>query len=91
MNARIVQLVFGFLMAGSGLFSLILMFVGVQVNYLVWLDSWGGVVGLVLRLLMIMGGAVLIVLSTTNWKREMAEIEEYRQQLANTSKTPSDN
>lgn len=91
MNARTFQLVLGFILAGSGLFALILMFVGVQLNYLVWIDNWGGLIGLVLRLLMIMGGATLIALSTTNWKREMAEIEEYKQQLANSGAKPSDN
>ncbi len=83
MKARVPQLVLGFVLAGLGLYSLILMMVGVQVQPLVWLDNWGALTGFVLRLLMIMAGATLIALSTTNWARERAEIEAARKELEN--------
>ena len=87
MNRRAIYFLTGMLIGGSGLFALILMLVGVQLNYLVWLDSWGGAIGLLLRLLMIMGGALLLVLGITNWEREHAEIRAYQQAERN---EPSD-
>jgi len=91
MNRRTLQLVLGFALAGFGLYALILMLVGVQVWPLVWLDSWGALTGFVLRLLMTMAGATLIVLSTTNWDRERAEIEQARQERLNATGQHSDN
>ena len=76
MNRRALYFLLGFAIGGSGLFALILMLVGVQVNYLVWLDTWGGTVGLLLRLLMIMWGALLLVIGTVNWDRELAEVRQ---------------
>lgn len=83
MNRRTLAVVAGFALAGSGLYALILMLVGVRLSYLVWIDAGGGMLGFVIRLLMIMGGATLIVLGVTDWDRERAEIEQAQQQRRN--------
>lgn len=88
MTKRTLALVAGFVVGGSGLYALILMLVRVQVTYLTWLDTWGALVGFVLRLLMIMGGAVLIVIGTTDWRRERAESEAYLRELSSGARRP---
>lgn len=91
MNRRALYFVAGMLIGGSGLFALILMLVGVKVNYLVWIDTWGGTVGLLLRLVMIMGGALLLVLGTTDWEQEMREIRDFQQARRNEPRSATDN
>ncbi len=77
MNKRVALIVLGFFLAGSGLYALFLSLVGVQLNYLVWLDMAGGLVGFVGRLLMVMAGSLFIVLGTIDWRREEAEVKAY--------------
>ena len=80
MTRRAALFLAGFFVAGSGLYALILMLVGVQLSYLVWLDASGMLLGFVGRLLLIIVGAVLIMLGATDWQRERAEIEAYRRE-----------
>jgi hypothetical protein len=58
----------GFLLFLLGSTSLILSITGVQLTILVWMDAFGGLVGFLLRLLMIVAGIVIAALSTTNWQ-----------------------
>jgi hypothetical protein len=60
----------GFLLFLLGSTSLILSITGVQLTILVWMDAFGGLVGFLLRLLMIVSGIVIAALSTTNWQEE---------------------
>ena len=78
MTRRSALFLVGFFLAGSGLYALILMLVGVRLNYLVWLDAAGPLLGFVGRLVLVIAGAVLIVLGATDWERERAEVEAYR-------------
>lgn len=80
MDRRSLYFVIGFALAGSGLYALILSLVGVRLNYLVWMDAGGPLLGLLGRLFLIMGGAVVIVLGTTNWERERRLIDVHRQE-----------
>lgn len=80
MTRRAALFLAGFFVAGSGLYALILMLVGVQLSYLFWLDAGGMLFGFLGRLLLIIVGAVLIMLGATDWERERTEIEEYRRE-----------
>ena len=84
MNKNTLLLVGGFALAGTGLYALILMLVGVQLSFLVWLDQAGLLYGFLGRIVLILGGAVCIVLGVTDWKFEREDIEEYQQTLENT-------
>jgi len=46
------------------------MLVGVQLSYLTWIDAPGRLVGLLIRLGMIVSGAIIIYLTQTNWRQE---------------------
>ncbi|MFK8055594.1 MAG: hypothetical protein AB8F78_05685 [Saprospiraceae bacterium] len=91
MNKRTLFLILGFALSGTGLYALILMLVGVQINFLVWMDGAGLLYGFLGRLLLILSGAVCIVMGVTNWKFEHADIEQHRQSLKNTPGDVSNN
>lgn len=55
----------GFVMSGVGILSLVYKMIGLQLSYLVWIDSFGALTGLILRLVMIFGGVIIVYLSRT--------------------------
>lgn len=61
---RTLVIIFGFLLFVSGFIALILMLVGLQLSYLAWIDAPGRTFGLVVRLVMILGGVIMIYLAT---------------------------
>lgn len=62
MNKGISSLIgFGFLILG--MLALVLQFVGVQLVFLTWLDNWGGGLGFLFRILMVVIGLVIIVVT----------------------------
>ncbi len=82
MNRQAILFVLGFGFAGAGLYALIISLVGLDVSYLQWLTPFGGLAAFLGRLVLIMVGATLIVLGTTNWDRERRLIEAYRKEQA---------
>lgn len=60
----------GFLLAGTGLFALVLSLVGIKLSYLTWIDVPGPLFGFVFRLLMIVAGIVIIFLTQTDFDGE---------------------
>jgi hypothetical protein len=66
--------IIGFLFFIIGGLALVLSLIGVQLSYLTWIDSFGSLLGFLIRLLMILGGIVLVVLTRTDW-REDEELE----------------
>lgn len=53
----------GFGLFVLGFLALVLSIVGVQLAFLTWIDSWGGLVGFVIRVLMIIVGIGIIVVT----------------------------
>jgi uncharacterized Tic20 family protein len=68
MATKSVYAILGFVLIIIGMLSLILMLVGVQLSFLTWIDAFGRLGGFVIRLLMIIGGFVIITLSQTDWR-----------------------
>ena len=66
----------GFLMMIYGFLSLILSVAGLQFSYLTFLDIPGKTFGFLMRILMVLVGTVIIVMSRTDWERERAELED---------------
>ena len=60
----------GFLLFLIGFIALSLSLVGVQLSFLTWIDAPGKLFGLIIRLLMILSGVVIVVLTRTNWREE---------------------
>ena len=60
----------GFLLFIIGGLALVLSLIGVQLSYLTWIDSPSPLLGFVIRLLMILGGIVIVVLARTDWKED---------------------
>lgn len=62
--------VVGFLLFFLGMLALSLSLVGVKLVILEWIDHWGGLSGLLIRLLMIISGVVIIVAARGNFSGE---------------------
>jgi hypothetical protein len=65
-----LQTIVGFLLVVFGFSALVLSFVGLQLSFLTWLNFAGPGFGLVLKLLMLLGGFVLVYLAKTDFKGE---------------------
>lgn len=66
---------FGFLMFILGMVSLVLSLVGLKLAFLTWIDAPGAVFGFIFRILMIVGGVVVVYLSVTDWRNQNEEEE----------------
>lgn len=62
-NNKAVLSIVGFLLFFFGFFSLLLSMVGIKIVFLMWLDAFGSVASFVIKILMIIAGIVVIVLS----------------------------
>lgn len=60
----------GFLLFIIGGTALVLSLVGVKLSFLLWIDAAGGLLGFIIRIVMMIGGVVIAVLSTGNWQEE---------------------
>lgn len=67
-------LIIGFLLFFIGFLSIILNIVGVEFSFLTWLDHLGGLMAFITKVLMIIGGIVILYLNSTNWKEEEPEV-----------------
>lgn len=59
--------ILGFLLVVTGFLSMIVSVVGLKFSFLLFLESWGSLVGFVLKLLLIMIGFILTYLGQTNF------------------------
>ncbi|MFK8104042.1 MAG: hypothetical protein AB8G15_16025 [Saprospiraceae bacterium] len=71
MNKTIAMSI-GFILFIVGMLAVVLSLVGVQLSFLVWLDSISTLFGFVAKLLMVVGGIVIIVLAQTDWSQEQS-------------------
>jgi hypothetical protein len=59
--------ILGFVLVVTGFLSMIVSVVGLKFSFLLFLESWGSLVGFVLKLLIIMIGFILTYLGQTNF------------------------
>ncbi len=69
-NTKTIMTVIGFALFFFGMYAMVLSLVGVQVSFLTWIDYWGGLVGLLIRLVMIITGLLLAVMAKGNFSGE---------------------
>lgn len=72
MSKGIITLI-GFTLFIIGFLAIILSLVGVQLAFLTWIDNPSRSFGFLIKLLMILGGAVIVVLARGRWKEEYDE------------------
>lgn len=60
----------GFLLFIIGGTALVLSLVGVKLSFLLWIDAAGGLLGFIIRIVMMIGGIVIAVLSMGNWQED---------------------
>lgn len=68
-------LVVGFFLFVLGITSLTMMLVGVRWSFLTFIDLGGGLLGFVVRLLMVVGGVLCVIFANTDWEKERRESE----------------
>lgn len=73
-NSSLMTLM-GFILLILGILSLVLSITGLQFQFLLWMDYFGFGIGFLLRILMILGGFVIIYLSKFNWEDNDKEPE----------------
>lgn len=76
MNRKSILLLSGFLLFLVGFMSFILLIVGLQLSFLVWIDAAGPLVGFLARMFMIIVGIVMAYFGKTNWEDEIAENQQ---------------
>jgi hypothetical protein len=64
MNRSILALI-GFISFALGLLSLILIMLGIQFSFLTWIDMFGRLPGLIIRVFMIFGGLIMLYVART--------------------------
>ncbi len=69
---KTVAMSIGFILFIVGMLAVVLSLVGVQLSFLVWLDNISTLFGFVAKLLMVIGGIVIIVLAQTDWSQEQS-------------------
>ncbi|MFN4256181.1 MAG: hypothetical protein ACK4Q5_14365 [Saprospiraceae bacterium] len=75
MKNKTTWLVLGLCLFIFGFTSLAMQLVGVQWAFLRFLESIGHLFAFLSKLVMVMGGIILVVLSRTDWERERRESE----------------
>ncbi|MEZ4952587.1 MAG: hypothetical protein R2825_03290 [Saprospiraceae bacterium] len=60
----------GFLLFIIGFTALVLSLVGIKLSYLTWIDAPGALFGFLIRILMIIGGVVIVYMSVTDWRNQ---------------------
>ena len=60
----------GFLLFIIGFIALVLSLVGAKLSYLTWIDAPGPLFGFLLRILMIVGGVVIVYMSVSDWRNQ---------------------
>ena len=68
MTSKSIYAIIGFLLIILGMLSMVLMFVGVQLSFLTCIDAPGRLAGFIIRLLMIISGFVMVVLTQSDWR-----------------------
>ncbi len=58
----------GFLLFIFGGTALVLSLVGLKLSFLLWIDAAGGLIGFMIRIIMMIGGIVIAVLNTGGWR-----------------------
>ncbi len=70
MNRRAIWTFIGFVILATGMMAVILSVVGIKFSFLVWLDDIGRLFGFVVKLLMIVFGAMIMVISRSDFSGE---------------------
>jgi uncharacterized Tic20 family protein len=65
----------GFLLFIIGFVALSLSLVGINLSFLNFLDKISPLFGFIVKLLMIVGGIVMVILARTDWEKENNEAE----------------
>ncbi|MEO1258349.1 MAG: hypothetical protein AAFZ15_06115 [Bacteroidota bacterium] len=67
---KTIWVTIGFILFIVGFTALVLSLIGVKLTYLTWIDKPSSLFGFIIRILMIIGGVVIVYLSVTDWRNQ---------------------
>jgi uncharacterized membrane protein len=70
---RVFGLIFGFILVMAGFCSLAISLIGLDFQWLIWLNSFGQMASFLIKIALAIFGLVIIAIARTNWDRERAE------------------
>jgi hypothetical protein len=76
MKNKGLLLLLGYLLFTLGLTSVVMELVGTHWYFLAWLEQFGRLFTFILKILMLIGGVLLIVLARVDWDKEKRESSE---------------
>jgi hypothetical protein len=76
MKNKGLLLLLGYLLFTLGITSVIMELVGTHWYFMAWLEHFGALFTFILKILMMIGGILLIVLARVDWEREKRESSE---------------
>jgi uncharacterized membrane protein YidH (DUF202 family) len=76
MKNKGLLLLLGYLLFTLGITSVVMELVGTHWYFLAWLEHFGHLFTFILKILMMIGGILLIVLARVDWEREKRESSE---------------
>jgi len=75
MDKRTGWTIVGFLLFSLGMIALVLTLVGVELIFLNWLQSFGGLISFLVKISLVVGGVVVVALARTDWEQLEEEFE----------------
>jgi|GEM_PF-582185 len=60
----------GFILFVLGFLSILLSLVGVDLAFLLWMNTFGSLASFLIKILMIITGVIIVVLSRVDWENE---------------------
>ena len=76
MKNKGLWLLLGYALFTLGITSTVMELVGTHWYFLAWIEHLGRLLAFILKLLMIIGGVLIIVFARTDWEREKRESSE---------------
>ena len=76
MKNKGLWLLLGYLLFTLGITSTVMELVGTHWYFLAWIEHLGGLLAFIAKILMIIGGILIIVFARTDWAREKQESSE---------------
>ena len=73
MKNKGIMTLLGYLLFALGMLSIILSIVGVKLAFLAWIDNWGGLIGFLIKLSMLVVGMIIMFVARADWSDELEE------------------
>ena len=78
MDKKTAWTIVGFALFSLGMIALVLTLVGVELIFLNWLQSFGGLIAFLVKVALVVAGVVVVALARTDWEQSEEEFDEFQ-------------